>query len=634
MNNLISLQKRLISVLVLITFIFLLLLGKLFIVQVKDSEWLRAKASEQWYRDLPLNATRGAICDTNGVVLATSYTTYDVYVKPSRVEDSKKVAMTLSSILDIDYEVAHTKACDFKYSEVLIMQQVDDTLANKLISANVPGIVLSENSSRFYPYGDLLTQVLGYTTIDSVGQSGLELYYNDYLKGIDGYALDESDVKGVKIDNTLSSYIPSIPGCDLELTIDVNIQKLCENALIELCKEHKPKTATAIVMNPKTGAIIAMANKPSFDLNNIPRDNIEELLQKSKNLSITDVYEPGSTFKVLTMAMALEEGVSTENERFYDPGYRIVDGDKIKCWKLTGHGSQTLTEGLCNSCNSVLVDLALRLGKEKLYEYYEKFGFGDRLGVDFMGESGGILMNIDSAKKVDYARMGFGQAIAVTPLQLITAICSVLNGGELLKPYFVKGMTNVNGVEISNTEKTVLSKTISSDTSERIRVMLEAVISQSYGIETFIPGYKISGKTGTSEKFSDGAKNDKFISSFVGAFPADDPEYVLLVVADEPSSGHYYGSIVATPYAKTIFQGIIDYKNYQPNKDTIADDTARLEKDIQMPNLVGLSITEATNILTRLGLLYEIENDGLFVIDQFVPPDTFVYKGAVIVLTT
>lgn len=634
MNSLISLQKRLVSVLVLITFIFLLLLGKLFVVQIIDGKWLQSKASEQWYRDLPLNATRGSIKDANGVILATNYSTYDVYVKPARVEDSGKVALAINSVLGIDYEIAYTKACDKRYSEVLIKQQVKSELANKLISMNLPGIVFSENSSRYYPYGDLLTQVMGYTTIDGVGQSGIELYYNDYLKGLNGYSLEESDVHGVKIDNTLSTYMPSIPGCSLELTIDVNIQKLCENALIELCKEHKPKTATAIVMNPNTGAIVAMASKPSFDLNNIPRDNVADLMQNSKNLSIVDVYEPGSTFKVLTMAMALEEGVSTESERFYDPGYRIVDGEKIKCWKLTGHGSQTLTDGLCNSCNSVLVDLALRLGKDNLYKYFSKFGFGNKLGVDFMGESVGILMNKDNAKKVDYARMGFGQAIAVTPLQLISAICSVINGGELLKPYFVKSIQDANGNVISNTEKTVLNRTISKETSDRIKVMLEEVISHSYGIETFIPGYKISGKTGTSEKFSNGAKNDKFISSFVGAFPADNPEYVLLIVADEPSSGHYYGSIVATPYAKTVFQGIIDYKHYEANKDTIQDDTNRLERNILLPNLVGLSITEATNILTKLGLLYEIEYNGDYVLEQYIPPNTYVYKGAVIVLTT
>lgn len=635
MNNLISLQKRLISVILLITFIFLLLLGRLFVIQVKDSKWLQAKGAEQWFRDLPLNAKRGAIADANGVTLATSYSTYDVYVKPSRVTDAKQVALTLNSVLGIEYEVAYTKACNIKYSEVLIKQQVDNVASKKLIQANVNGIVLSENSSRYYPYGDMLTQVLGYTTIDGVGQSGLELYYNDYLKGINGYALEESDVNGVKIDNTLSKYIPSISGCNLNLTIDVNIQKLCEDALIELCLDHKPKSATAIVMNPNSGEIVAMASKPSFDLNNIPRDNIETLMQNSKNLSIVDVYEPGSTFKVLTMAMALEEGISQESERFYDPGYRIVDGEKIKCWKLTGHGSQTLTEGLCNSCNSVLVDLALRLGKDTLYKYFQKFGFGNTLGVDFSGESAGILMDINSAKKVDYARMGFGQAIAVTPLQLISAVCSVLNGGELLKPYFVKSITNAIGNTIYAEQKTVLNKTISNNTSERIKTMLEEVISKSYGIETFIPGYKISGKTGTSQKYEAGAiNNSKFVSSFVGAIPADNPEYVLLIIADEPTSGHYYGSIVATPYAKTIFEGIIKYKNYLPNLDTLQQDVNKMEKNILLPNLVGLSITEACNTLTKLGLLYEIENEGDIVISQFTPPNTYVYKGAVILLTT
>ena len=634
MNNLISLQKRLISVFVLITFIFLLLLGRLFFVQVKDSKWLQAKAAEQWFRDLPLNATRGTIEDAKGVTLATSYSTYDIYVKPTRIKSPATVALSLSNILGIDYETIFNKACNVKYSEVLIKQQVDADLSKKVISANLEGVVLSENSTRFYPYGDLLTQVLGYTTIDNVGQSGLELYYNNYLKGVNGYALEESDVHGVKIDNTLSSYIPSVPGCNLNLTIDVNIQKLCEDALINLCHDHEPKSATAIVMNPKTGEILAMSSKPSFDLNNVPRDDIQKLMEMSKNLSVVDVYEPGSTFKVLTMAMALEEGVSTESEHFYDPGYRIVDGEKIKCWKLTGHGSQTLTEGLCNSCNSVFVDLALRLGKERLYDYYKTFGFGNLLNIDFTGESKGILMDIDTAKKVDYARMGFGQAIAVTPIQLITAICSVVNGGNLYRPYFVKSISDASGNVVAKNQPTLINKTVSSETSERIKTMLEAVISQSYGIETFIPGYRIAGKTGTSQKYEAGAINNKYVSSFVGAFPANDPEYVVLVIADEPSSGHYYGSIVATPYAKTIFEGIIKYKNIEPNGETIEEDTAKLEKNILLPNLVGLSITEACSTLTKLGLLYEIENDGDKVVAQFTPPNTYVYKGAVILLTT
>ena len=634
MNNLISLQKRLVSVLVLITFIFLLLLGKLFIIQVKDSKWLQAKAAEQWYRDLPLRATRGNITDVNGVTLATSYTSFDVYVKPARIKNDVNVALSLSNVLGLDYEKVLNKVGLVQFSEVLIKQQVDSDTSKKIIKLNLEGVVLSENSSRHYPYNDLLTQVLGYTTIDNVGQSGLELYYNNYLKGVDGYALEESDVHGVKIDNTLSSYVPSIAGCNLNLTIDVNIQKLCEDALINLCKEHEPKSATAIVMNPNTGEIVAMATKPSFNLNEVPRDNLEELMQMSRNLSIVDVYEPGSTFKVLTMAMALEEGISTETENFYDPGYRIVDGEKIKCWKLTGHGSQNLTEGLCNSCNSVFVDLALRLGKEKLYEYFEKYGFGKLLGVDFTGESGGILMNMESAKKVDYARMGFGQAIAVTPIQLITAICSVLNGGNLLKPYFVKNVTDASGNIVAENTTKVLNTTVSKNTSDRIKTMLEAVISKSYGIETFIPGYKISGKTGTSQKYDANGINNKYISSFVGAIPADNPEYVLLIVADEPSSGHYYGSIVATPFAKTIFEGIINYKGYAPNEKTLQTDQEKMEKNILLPNLVGLSITEACATLTKLGLLYEIENEGGFVTNQFTPPNTYVYKGAVILLTT
>lgn len=617
----------------LVISIFFVLIIRLFVIQIIQSNWLTSKAASQWTRDLPINAKRGNITDVNGANLAESYSSYDVYVRASMVSEPVKVAKLLSQVIGLDYEDTFKKVINTTVSESLIKLQLDDVSAKKIIDANLSGIMLSENNKRYYPYGDLLTQVLGFTTIDNVGQSGIELYAEKYLKGVKGYALEESDVNGVKIDNTLSTFVPPIDGCNVKLTIDVNIQQIVEKALKVLCEEQKPKTATAIVMNPNTGEIVAMSSKPSFDLNNPPRDNVAELLQNVKNLSIVDIYEPGSTFKVLTTATALEEKVTTPNEGFYDPGYRIVDGEKIKCWKLIGHGQQTMTDGLCNSCNSVFVDLALRLGADTMYEYFEKYGFGSPLGVDFLGEASGILMDKESAKRVDLARMGFGQAIAVSPIQLITAICSVLNGGNLLKPYFIKEVTDVNGKMVYHNQPTVLNKTISEGTSAQIREMLEKVVTKSNAINAFIPGYRVSGKTGTSQKYEDGKIVQKYVSSFVGAFPADKPEYVVLVIADEPSAGNYFGSVVATPYAKLIFEGIINYKQFKPTEN-VEEEEKLLEKNIQMPNLVGLSLTEAVAKLTSLGLQYEIAGEGEFVKNQTPPPNTMVFKNSIVVLDT
>lgn len=632
-NSIFSLQKRLLAIFLLVISIFFALIIRLFIIQIIQSDWLTKKAASQWTRDLPINAKRGNITDVNGASLAESYSSYDVYVRASMVEEPVKVAQLLSQVIGLNYEDTFKKVTNTTISEVLIKLQLDDVSAKKIIDANLKGVLLSENNKRYYPYGDLLTQVLGFTTIDNVGQSGIELYADKYLQGVKGYALEESDVNGVKIDNTLSTYIPSVDGCNVTLTIDVNIQQIVEDALKVLCEEQKPKTATAIVMNPNTGEIVAMSSKPSFDLNNPPRDNVEELLNNARNLSIVDVYEPGSTFKVLTTATALEEKVTNPNESFYDPGYRIVDGEKIKCWKLIGHGQQTMTDGLCNSCNSVFVDLALRLGTETMYEYFEKYGFGNTLGVDFLGEASGILMNQESVKKVDLARMGFGQAVAVSPIQLINAICSVVNGGKLYKPYFIKEITDVNGKVVSRNTPTVLNETISEQTSSQIREMLEKVVTKSNAINAFIPGYRVSGKTGTSQKYEDGKIVQKYVSSFVGAFPADKPEYVVLVIADEPSAGNYFGSVVATPYAKLIFEGIIKYKNYAPTEN-VEEDEKLLEKNILMPNLVGLSLTKAVALLSSLGLQYEIAGEGEYVTSQTPPPNTYVFINSIVILNT
>ncbi len=632
-NSIFSLKKRLLAIFLLVSFLFLAIICRLFYLQIIKGGWLQARAIDQWTRELPLNAIRGEIMDRNGVTLATNYSTYDIYVRPSMVVDAKKVTKVLVETLGVDYDTTYIRVTDRYVSESLIKLQVPKEKAKTLKSDDLLGIKLSENNSRYYPFQTMLTQVLGYTTIDNVGQAGLEAYYNKYLTGVNGYIMEESDVKGVKIDNTLTTYMPSIPGCSIELTIDINIQRFTENALKILVEEQKPKRASAIIMNPNTGEIISMASYPNFNLNNIPRDDVSKLLETTKNMNIVDVYEPGSTFKCITMANSIDEGVAHLSDHFYDPGYRMVDGEKIKCWKLKGHGSQTLSQGLANSCNSVFVDLALRLGKEGIYEMFDKFGLGKPLGIDFMGEGYGIIMNHDTAKNVDVARMGFGQAVAVTPIQLISAISSIVNGGTLYKPYFMRNMYDTSGQKLVENLPQKIKNTISESTSEIMQTMMLDVIKQYSGYYAFIPGYEVGGKTGTSQKYENGKINGQYIASFVGTFPAHHPDYVVLIIVDEPGGASYYGSIAATPYAKMIIQDIIKYRKYEPSGDEEIE-KAKLNEKVNMPDVVGMSVYDAIECIEKAGLQVETQGDGEMVVSQFPVADVEVVKNGIVMIQT
>ena len=621
-------QKRLLVMILLITFLFFVIGLRLTIVQIINGEWLQAKALDQWTRDLPLEAERGLIFDAVGNALAVNTSSFDLYVRPKNVKNSAKVAEVLSMCLKLPYSEVYKKVTDKTSSEHLIKLQVSSEIREEIIASNLEGVVFSENIKRYYPFGELFTQVLGFTTIDNEGQAGLEAYYNEYLKGVKGSVLTQADVKGVDLDNALEYYLPAISGLNVNTTFDTTIQLALEQAM-EICyKEQKAKSVTAVVMKPKTGEIVALACKPSFDLNNVPRDNVSELMQMTKNLAVVDVYEPGSTFKILTSAIALNEGVVTVNESFYDPGYRIVDGEKIKCWKHVGHGSQTFQDGFCNSCNAVFVDLALRLGKEELYENYYNFGLGQITGIDILGESAGILMNIDSAKTVDVARMGFGQAIAVSPLQLITALCATVNGGNLMKPYITKSVVSNEGAVVFENKPTIIREVLSGKVSAIIREFLEDAVGRPNGNYTFIPGYSVGGKTGTTQKYSNGVISGKYIASFFGTFPANDPEYAILFIVDEPGAGAYYGSICATPYAKMVFEQIIKIKNYKPVKEVSE------VKKVIVPDVVGLSLYEACNKLIECGLLYEIGGEGDIIISQFVQAGAEVNSGQIIQINT
>ena len=624
-----STQKRLLSLVVIVTFIFCILAGRLVYLELGMTEPYQILACEQWVRSLPLTAKRGKILDTSGNIMALSQTSYDVYIRAKEVREAKKVAAFLSSLLGLNYDAVYKKAINQGISESLVKLQVSREIAQKIVQSNLDGIYITENISRYYPYGVAACQTIGFLTSDSMGQSGLEKYYDTYLSGHDGKYLTQSDVRGVKLNNSLNYYIDATDGMDLTLNIDMNIQVIAENALSLVMQEQAPKSASVVIMDPLSSKIIAMAISPSYDLNNIPRDDIGALMSMTKNTIVTDVYEPGSTFKILTLAAALSEGVVDLNDHFYCPGYRVVDGQKIKCWKTTGHGDQTLTECVQNSCNCCFMDLAQRLGKTKLYKYLTAFGIGKKSGVDILGESGGILLDIDSVKTVDLVRIGFGQTVAVSQLQLLNAFCSAINGGMLNTPSLLSSIAS--GGE-QNYLVSVMSKntTISPEVSKTINYLLEQSLSKT-GEMTFIPGYRIAGKTGTAQKYgADGQiSRGKYVSSFFGYICSNGtPQYALLLCVDEASKGAYYGSVVAKPYAKTIFEQIIEYKNLPP------DDSTKTEQKMVVQDYCGLSLSKAISMLDTQKISYEVDGEGGRVVWQFPSPNKQVSKDSTIVLKT
>lgn len=589
---------------------------------------MQIRAVEQWVRMLPLTAKRGQILDSNGNILSISYTTYDVFIRSREVKDAVKVSSYLSTILDMNFEDVYKRAMNTAVSENLVKLQISENTAKLIVEKNFDGVYVAENIQRYYPYENSLSQVIGYLTADSVGQAGLESFYHDILKGKDGKYLTQSDVRGLTLNPSLNYYVEAIDGLDIKLNVDINIQNILENTLNQIVMDHNPKSASAIVMDPSTSKILGLAITPSFDLNNVPRDDVSTLMKLSKNITVTDVYEPGSTFKIFTLACALSEGLTSLDEHFYCPGYRIVDGERIKCWKTTGHGDQTLIEAIQNSCNCCFMDLGLRVGKEKLYDYLKSFGIGSKTGVDIDGESSGLLLDESLVKNVDLARIAFGQTVAVTELQLLNSFCSIINGGSLNTPSLLNSYLD-NGSEVYQNHTLSKKVTLSSEISDLIRYLLEEALSKT-GEMTFIEGYHIAGKTGTAQKYGENGaiSQGKYVSSFFGFINEEEASYALLLCVDEPSSGMYYGSVVAKPYAKTIFEQIIDYKNIEKSDDSIV-----LEKIITK-DFVGMSISKASALLDTLKLYYEVDGEGDKVISQFPLGGTEIDESTTILLKT
>lgn len=560
-------QKRLFAVLLAITFIFCLFLARFFYIQVIWKDELHYLAIDQWTREIPVVAGRGKIFDRNGELLAGNKTAYSVFARASAVKNAEGSAELLSAQLGLPYEEIYEKLKDRSRSEVTVVRQAEKETVEKIEDAALDGLYYARDNLRIYPYGSLACQILGFTSFDRSGTTGVESYYNKYLAGKNGEILFETDLVGVDLKGATAAYLPAEDGLNVRLTLDYRIQALAEEVMQKALESSEAKAARCIVLDPTDFSVLAMVNLPSYDLNEIPRNDIALLNKLSRNSLASDVYEPGSTFKIVTAAANIEESLKgnpaafSESHVFPSARTRMVEGSQIKCWSdhANGkHSNQTLAEALNNSCNPCFVDIALSLGKETFYDYLSAFNFGRATGLDFSGESIGMLLPESTLQTADLARVGFGQAIAVTPLQLACAAASAVNGGYYYSPRLVAEIFSDDGSVSEKTEPALLCRTVSERASEILSGMLEGVVRDGSGKKAFIEGYRVAGKTGTAQKYENGViAQGKYVSSFVGYFPANAPKYLALVIIDEPQ-GSYYGSTVAAPCAKDIFQGIID----------------------------------------------------------------------------
>ena len=601
-----NINKRIKIMLLLFGFILLMVIFKVFYVQVFDYKKLSNLASDLWSRNLPIEASRGKILDRNGIVLADNVTTTSLVLVPNQIKNKMEVTKELAKILNVSYN--EMKKHVFKNTSIErvhpLGRRLSYEVADKIEALKFDGVYLLKEAKRYYPYKTLLAHVLGYVGIDNQGLSGLELQYDKYLTGEAGAIKYFSDAKGNKL--TLSDvYVKPQDGMDLQLTIDINIQKSVERELDNVANMMNPDMALAVVMNPKTGEVLAMSSRPTFDPNNYKNYSSEVL---SRNLPIWASYEPGSTQKIITTAASIEEKViDIYNEHFFDSGGVTVDGARIRCWKAGGHGDQTFLQVLQNSCNPGFVLMGERLGKEKLFSYLDLFGFGQKTGIDLNGEGKGIIFPLSRVGNVELATTAFGQGISVTPIQQITAISAVLNGGNLLKPYVLASVLEPEtGNVMYQNKKTVVRKTISKETSKTMRYTLETVVALGGGKAAYIDGYRIGGKTGTAQKVKDGAYLvNNYIMSFVGIVPSNDPEAVLYIAIDNPKNTALLSSYTTTPIARRILLDIIDALDIKKQEGGVEKDWQWDDKVYyEVPNVIGKDKKEAKEILEHFKVEY------------------------------
>ncbi len=630
-NLLYNPTKRLSAMLLLIVFLFLAIFAKTFAVIIVEGERLQAKAINQWMRSVPTDAPRGNILDKNGKILASTATRYNLYVRPSNTPDKAGVAKLLCDVFGYEYESTLAKISK-RTSEVTVATKATKEQLNRIYAANLKGIYYAEDNFRYYPYGDFMTQVLGFCSSDGFGQTGLEAYYDKYLTGINGKILTETDLIGRALDGGASYYLPPINGLDVKTTLDVGIQSIVEGAVRNAVAKFNPKGVACIVMDYTTGGIAALCEYPSFDLNDVPRNDLPALFEQSKSKIISTVYEPGSTFKILTSAAALDSGKVRTSDRFYCAGSKAVDGKKIRCWKSKGHGSIDFGQGVESSCNCVFMECALRMGTNSFYDYMSAFGLSKKTGIDMTGETSGIFIERNLVKNVDLARIGFGQAVAVTPIGLLAATSSVINGGTTVTPHVMSEVKSPKGVlasgGISGGERV-----ISKQTSDTMRELLQRVVTTGSGKGAYVSGYQILGKTGTAQKYENGQiARGKYISSFLGFSASEGANYGVLFIVDEPQGYMYYGSLVAAPMVGDIFASIFAYLGIEPRYT--GQEQSIIGEEFILPSFEGLSLIEAKNQLRKLGLYFETDGEGDIVKGQYPLAGVRVDKRNTVLLLT
>lgn len=611
--------------------LFLCVAARLFDLQVLKSQELTQRGVRQWTRSGVVAARRGDIVDTNGKLLAQSITSYIVSARVRDVKDASGMALVLERELGISAERTEKRLMGTTAASVTLARQVTreetDRLRAILVDKEHPdcskllGLTFDEDVSRWYPMGSTLSQVLGLCNIDGAGQSGLELRYNDVLSGKPGKIVAEVDARARTLPDGVTLYVPAKAGHTLQLTIDREVQGAVERAVRECAQVNEARTVQAIVMDVDTGAVRAMAMYPTYDPADPPRDDIDRLNELMRITTLSDVYEPGSTFKMLTAAAAIDCGATNPQEGFFCSGRITVNGSTVRCWGAP-HGAESMKQALQNSCNPVFTQLALRLGSERLYQYLYAFGLGRRTGIDLYGEAAGILIAQNRVKDVDLARIGFGQSVAVTPIQMITAACAVVNGGRLMKPYLVEAFLDETGSSIQRFTPKVIANPIKETTSATMRMLLGSVVSDGGGKNARVDGWSVGGKTGTAQIYKEGRiEANLHIGSFVGFAPVEDPEVAVLVIVDEAQVKPDYGGTTAAPFAAQIFSEIL------PLLGVKKTDGSAERAQVTMPDVTGMGVADARAILREMGIDMITDGAAQTVTGQLPPAGAKVNEG-------
>ena len=541
------------------------LIGRLVYLMVFDAEYYQKRAEDLHKRERKIKAARGEIVDRNGVVLATNKTVCTISVIHSQIKEPERVTEILAKELEMD-QAEVRKRVEKVSSMEKVKTNVEKEVGDKIREYNLDGVKVDEDYKRYYPYDSLASKVLGFTGGDNQGIIGLEVKYEETLKGSNGTILTTTDARGIELDAVAEGRIEPVAGKTLEISMDYNIQKYCEQAAEKVMREKQADGVSILLMNPQNGEILSMVNVPEFNLNDPFELNTGEELEGEKlqdalnamwrNRCINDTYEPGSTFKIITSAACLEEGVVTPEDTFSCPGYRMVEDRRIRCHKVGGHGSETFVQGIQNSCNPVFIDIGLRLGAERFYDYFQQFGLLDLTGIDLPGEAGTIMHQVENIGLVELATISFGQSFQVTPVQMAVTVSSIINGGRRVTPHFGKAVLDREGNVLETLSYEERSGVVSEKTSKTMQTLLEGVVANGSGKNAYIEGYSIGGKTATSQTLPRSA--NKYISSFIGFAPAEDPQVLGMVVIHNPQ-GIYYGGTIAAPVLRSIFDNVLPY---------------------------------------------------------------------------